>query len=264
MHIARIAAAQPGSIRRTVARWEAGTSGPDEQYQLLLAYAYARTPTGAVALGPGSDLAELLDGLAAAGVEAARLDELTATVAASITRHGMSLFAFLGGALQNDLSAALADPDRVDLSVLDGLALAAEAVNAQIGSVPFVRLHLAQAAIVDSCRHLLHGEQPDVVRTRLREVASRVYALAARIAFETHDDDAALTLYGDAVATATAAASHRVRLRPRPSSFTSASIWSPRPAPACLRNVSARRAWSCARGGRRLSWRTWTTTSTAR
>ncbi|WP_083998914.1 hypothetical protein [Actinomadura kijaniata] len=214
LRITRIAAAQPGSIRRTVARWESGKSTPDEQYQLLLAYTYARTPTGAVALGPSSDLAELLDGLAAAGVEPTRLDELTTTVAASITSHGMSLLAFLGGALQNDLTEALADPTRVDLPVLEGLAHANNAVNAQIGSVPFVRLHLAQAAIVDSCRHLLQGTQPDIVRTRLRDVASRSYALAARIAFETRDDAAALRLHSDAVATADPAApSQRALIR---------------------------------------------------
>lgn len=201
LKFARIGENSLSSIKRSIARWEAGQK-PGDQYQLLLAHAYARTPLGAVALGPGSDFRELLDAFALMGVEPERLDELANTVAVSATDSGISLLAFLGSPLQVEIAAALARPSAVELSVIDGLQAAGNAVNSKIGSVPFVRLHLAQAAIVDACRHLLSGEQAPPVRARLREVASACFALAARLAFETHDDTAALGLYDEAVAVA--------------------------------------------------------------
>jgi hypothetical protein len=119
-----------------------------------------------------------------------------------VTDTGTSLLAYLGTHLRQHLAAALARPDTVDLPLLDELCAASDAVNAQVGSVPFVRLHLGQAAVVDACRHLLAGEQAPPVRARLCQIASTAYALAARLAFETHDDGAALALYDQAVSVA--------------------------------------------------------------
>lgn len=201
LHFARIASTTLASIRRTVARWESGETTPGEQYQVLLAHAYARTSTGAVVLGPGSDFAELLNALAHFGIPAARLDEISTLIAAIATDSGMNLLAFLGAPLRDELAAALAEPDGVDIGVLDDLAAVSDRVNQQIGSVPFVRLHLAQTAVVDACRHLLGGHQAEPVRRRLQEAASSAFTLAARLAFETHDDPAALALYEQAVAT---------------------------------------------------------------
>lgn len=202
LRIDRIAAAQQASVRRTIARWEAGTVVPDEQYRLLLAHVYARTPAGDVALGPGSDFAELLDAFATYGIERGILDELASAVALSATTSGGHLLAFLSLPLRDTLTAALADPARLDPAIVDVLGTASTAVDRQIGTVPFVRLHLAQAAITEACRHLLTGPIPDVTVRPLRRVAAGAYALAARLAFETHDDQAALALYREAVRTA--------------------------------------------------------------
>jgi transcriptional regulator with XRE-family HTH domain len=200
LRFSRIGSNSLASIKRTIARWEAGESRPGDQYQMLLAHAYARTPLGTVELGPGSDFRELLDTLTAFGVAPPRVEEVATGVAASATDDGMNLLAFLGAPLRAELGAALARPDAVDIPVLEALGAASEAVNQQIGSVPFVRLHLAQAAIVDACKHLMLGTQPPLVRARLCQVAGTAYALAARLSFETHDDTAALKLYNDAVA----------------------------------------------------------------
>lgn len=181
--------------RRTIARWEAASSVPDEQYQLLLATAYARTPLGTVALGPGSDFAELLAALMRMGVSPEQIAELQTTVGAAVADAGMGMLTFLG----EELAAAVSAPESVELDVVERLGAASDAVNAQIGGVPFVRLHVAQAAIVDARRRLLSSAQPDAVRERLHQVAAEVYALAARLAFETHDDAAALALYDEAV-----------------------------------------------------------------
>ncbi|QXJ24057.1 hypothetical protein AGRA3207_005308 [Actinomadura graeca] len=214
LRIARIATAQLDSVRRAIARWEAGVSPPDERYQLLLAHVYARSPLGVVALGPGSDFEFLLETLALFGIGRERLEDLRTTVAVSVTDTGTSLLAFLAPPLRNELAGALSRPDDLDLDVVDGLVAATAAVDEQIGSVPFVRLHLAHAAVVDACRQLLLGEQADPVRTGLQVVAGRAFALAARLAFETRDDVAALALYEEAVAAVGGEApSHRALIR---------------------------------------------------
>ncbi|GLY90871.1 hypothetical protein Airi02_088000 [Actinoallomurus iriomotensis] len=209
LRVDRIASAQQASVRRAIARWEAGAVVPDEQYRLLLAHIYARTPAGEVALGPGSDLAELLDAYAGYDVPQAAIDELASTVTASVTGSGGHLLAFLNPSLRGALTAALADPATLDSAVVDALGAASVAVDRQIGTVPFVRLHLAQAAITEACRHLLAGPVPASVVGPLRRVAAEAFALAARLAFETHDDGAALALYRQAVRTADPAVPER-------------------------------------------------------
>lgn len=204
LHFHRIAANSPASIQRNIARWESGASTPKQQYQVLLAHAFARTATGHASLGPGSDLSALLDAFAEAGATAVWLAELTASVTASVTRTNLNLLAFLSEPLSADLSSALQDPGRVSPALLAELAAANNAVNEQVGSVPFVRLHLAQAAIVDVCRRLLAAPLHDDVHTTLSGVAASAFALAARLAFETHDDASALALYDEAVSAAAA------------------------------------------------------------
>lgn len=202
LRITRIAVIQPSSIRRSIARWESGANVPDEQYRLLLGHAYARTSMGTVALGPGSDFGALLDALAHLGVPEEQLTDLASTVTAATTSAGMNLLAFVSGPLRLDLAAALTRPEKVDLELLAGLEAASDTVDAQIGTVPFARLHLAQAVIVDVCRYLLQTDQPAPVQAKLRAVTARAYALAARLAFETHDDATALALYDEAVTAA--------------------------------------------------------------
>jgi transcriptional regulator with XRE-family HTH domain len=79
LRFTRVAAAKPASIKRTIARWEAAQSPPDARYQVLLAYLYARTPLGTVALGSGSDFRELLAALSLFGVEQERLVDFLPT-----------------------------------------------------------------------------------------------------------------------------------------------------------------------------------------
>jgi len=203
LRFGRIGANSLAGIKRNIARWESGATIPGDQYQVLLAHAYARTPSGSVELGPGSEYRQLLTALAELGVDQPRLDELDRTVGTIATGNGMNLLTFLGGGqLRAQLAEALARRGAIDLPTVHALRAASDAVNQQIGSIPFVRLHLAQSAIVDACRHLLSGDVPELVRPHLRQAASSAYALAARLAFETHDDAAALALYNEAIAAA--------------------------------------------------------------
>jgi hypothetical protein len=202
MGFARISAAGTASIQRNIARWESGTVKPGEQYQTLLGHLYARTPHGAAAVGPGSDFAEFLIALAEFGVASETIDELSSTVTSSVTDTGMTLLAFLGPPLRAELVTALARPETLDVELVEDLAAVTAEVNHQIGSVPFARLHLAQAAVVDSCRQFGRADLPPAVRRRLNEVAATAFTLAARLAFETHDDMAAQGLYDEAVAVA--------------------------------------------------------------
>jgi hypothetical protein len=202
MGFARIGTASTASIQRTIARWESGTVTPGEQYQIVLGHLYGRAPDGAVAVGPGSDFAEPLMALAAFGIGREALHELSSAATAGLSDTGMSLLAFLGAPLRSDLAAALARPQTLDTALLEDLAAVTAQVNGQIGLVPFARLHLAQAAVVDACRQFRRADLPSAVHRRMNEVAASAFTLAARLAFETHDDAAARELYDEAVAAA--------------------------------------------------------------
>ncbi|WP_052770407.1 hypothetical protein [Streptomyces sp. CNQ-509] len=109
-------------VQRSVARWEsARPTRPDDRYQLLLAYLYARTPTGDLALGPGSDFAELLDALAHLGEDTQALTELRRMVLRSAIDRGAGMLALLSPALEDRLAAALANPAQADEDLLTGL-----------------------------------------------------------------------------------------------------------------------------------------------
>ncbi|MEU6990431.1 hypothetical protein ABZ953_07175 [Streptomyces sp. NPDC046465] len=187
------------SVQRSVARWEAARpTMPDERYQLLLAHLYARTPAGQPALGAGSDLAELLDALRLLGESEPRLTELRSTMVRAVTDAGGGMLAFLAPGAQAGLAAALADPSRADEDVVRGLASVVSDVNAQVGSLPFVRLQLMLAPAVEACRRLLAGPSPEPLLPLLRDAAVAACALAGRLAFETRDDAASRALYAEA------------------------------------------------------------------
>ncbi|MFJ6571941.1 hypothetical protein ACIQNU_31515 [Streptomyces sp. NPDC091292] len=195
------------SVQRSVARWESDSKPilPGERYQLLLARVYARTCDGHVSLGAGSDVAELLDALAHLGEGERRLVELRTLLVKTTTDDGGGLLALLGPSTQLALSRALADPSRLDDSVLDAMRIAVGDANGQVGSVPFVRVQLLLAPIVESCRRLLAASVPDVpepLMPGLGAVAAQAYTLAARAAFETRDDEASRALYAEATAAA--------------------------------------------------------------
>ncbi|MDT0543868.1 MULTISPECIES: hypothetical protein [Streptomyces] len=192
------------SVQRSVARWESTTRPilPSDRYQLLLAHLYARGVDGHIALGPGSDFAELLDALAYLGESEARLSDLRALLIRAATDDGTGLLALLGPTTRLSMAAALTDPARVDEVLIDGLRTAVGDVNAQVGSLPFARLQLLLAPVIESCRRLLTGDVPAALLPGLRTVAAQAYTLGGRLAFETRDDQASRALYTAATATA--------------------------------------------------------------
>ncbi|MEU6394118.1 hypothetical protein [Streptomyces sp. NPDC046939] len=193
-------------VQRSVARWESGTAPvlPCERYQFLLAHLYARDADGHMALGPGTDFAELLDALAHLGESEHRLNALRTHLARTATGSGRGLLALLGPTAQDALAVALADPSRVDEGLVDLLRVALAHVNEQVGSIPFVRLQICLAPVVESCRRLLdeRASVPAAFLPDLQAVAAQAYTLAGRFAFETRDDQAARSLYSAATTAA--------------------------------------------------------------
>ncbi|GAA4966346.1 transcriptional regulator with XRE-family HTH domain [Nonomuraea thailandensis] len=189
--------ASVASVQRTVARWETSTNPilPSERYQLLLAHLYARNTEGRPLLGTGSDFAEFLDALRHLGESEQRLSELHTLLVRTTTDAGAGLLALLGPPTQQLLAAALADPSRVDEELLVALREAVSTVNGQVGSIPFVRLHLMLAPIVESCRRLTTAAIPPAHVADLRWIAAQAFMLAGRFAFETRDDEASRALY---------------------------------------------------------------------
>jgi transcriptional regulator with XRE-family HTH domain len=192
------------SVQRAVARWESSKAPilPGERYQLLLGHLYARGADGQTSLGAGSDFGELLDALAHLGESERRLDELRTLLVRTATDSGGGLLALLGPSTQLALSTVLADPAQLDEGLLDAMRLAVRDVNGQIGSVPFVRVQLLLAPIVESCRRLLDAPVPEPLLPDLQTVAAQAYTLAGRAAFETRDDEASRRLYAEATAAA--------------------------------------------------------------
>ncbi|MGW4344972.1 hypothetical protein ACWEL8_07795 [Streptomyces sp. NPDC004690] len=192
------------SVQRSVARWESSKAPilPGERYQFLLAHLYARGADGAVFLGSGSDFAEYLDALAHLGESEHRLAELRTLLVRTTTDVGGGLLALLGPSTQSALATALADPRRLDEALLAAMRTAVTDVNAQVGSLPFVRLQLLLAPVIESCRRLLDGPVPEPLLPVLRQVAAQAYTLGGRCAFETRDDVASRQLYAAATAAA--------------------------------------------------------------
>lgn len=100
-------------------------------------------------------------------------------------------------ATHSSVAAVLRDPSRLDHDLLTHLGGAVTTVNGQVGSTPFVRLQLLLAPIVETCRQLIQTDQPGP-REELLLLTTDAYALAARPAFETRDDDAAMSLHREA------------------------------------------------------------------
>ncbi|MFD0420737.1 hypothetical protein [Streptomyces parvus] len=190
------------SVQRSVARWEsAAPTLPDERYQLLLAHLYARTPAGQMSVGSGSDLAELLGALLDLGESETRVAFLRTALIRTATDTG-GMLALLSTPVQADLSAALFDSSRATEETSAGLAAVVADVNAQVGSVPMVRLQLLLTPVIDACRRLLAGPLPGPVAGHVRAVAVTACSLAGRLAFENRDDEASQALYAEATAQA--------------------------------------------------------------
>ncbi|MFJ5736619.1 hypothetical protein [Streptomyces microflavus] len=190
------------SVQRSVARWEsAAPTLPDERYQLLLAHLYARTPAGQMAVGAGSDLAELLGALLDLGESETRVAFLRTALIRTATDTG-GMLALLSPHVQADLSAALVDPSQATEETSAGLAAVVADVNAQVGSVPMVRLQLLLAPVIDACRRLQAGPLSGPAAGHVRAVSVAACSLAGRLAFENRDDRASQALYAEATAQA--------------------------------------------------------------
>ncbi|WP_030671785.1 hypothetical protein [Streptomyces rimosus] len=182
------------SVQRSVARWEsAKPTLPGDRYQLLLAHLYGRDTTGEYSLGPGSDFTELMDALARLGAGSIQLDQLRALMVRLATDAGGG-FVLLGPAIRPLITQAMTNPSSVSEVLLEGLDGTVATVDAQIGSVPFVRLRILLDPVVHACDRLI-GTGAQREHCRLSSVAARAYTLAARLAFETRDDTAAHALY---------------------------------------------------------------------
>ncbi|WP_447005876.1 hypothetical protein ACRAKI_05055 [Saccharothrix isguenensis] len=170
------------SIQRTVARWESPTdrTKPGDRYQYLLARIYAKTSTGSWALGTGSDFAVLMEALRHFGTSSQRIDRLVDSIT-----HARN--------------APTPTPARPTEDLVDHLAVTVATLNQEVGSTPFVRLQIQLAPVLNTCRKLLTQPSPT---TDLLTTAANAYALAARLAFETRDDETAMALYQNAETTA--------------------------------------------------------------
>ncbi|WP_371657133.1 MULTISPECIES: hypothetical protein [unclassified Streptomyces] len=156
---------------------------------------YARTPTGQIALGPGSDFAELIDALAHLGESARQLAELRSVLVQAATDQGGGMLALLSTAAQSALAATMADPSLTDEHAVAALSAVVSDVNSQVGSLPFVRLQLMLAPALEACRQLAIGPVPEPLLPHLRAVAVATHTFAGRLAFETRDDVASRSLY---------------------------------------------------------------------
>lgn len=190
---------QVSSIQRTVARWEsvAERTCPGDRYQFLLAHLYARTRTGDVSLGPGSEFSALLDALRHFGTPPDRIDQLIALVTRTASNEGNEILGLLPPALGSSVATARRGSIRLGHDALFALRAAVTEINGRIGSTPFVRLQLQLAPAVEACRRLLRPSDPDP-QDELVLLAITTYALAARLAFETRDDEMSMALYSEA------------------------------------------------------------------
>lgn len=190
---------QVPSIQRTVARWESPNdrTSPGDRYQYLLAHLYARTPAGSLALGTGSDFSVLLDALRCFGTSSERLRQLTEMTMRTSRRDGTDLLGLLAPAAGSAVKTALHQQPQLDRDVLGVIHETVADINGQVGTVPFARLQLTLSPVVDLCRRLQRSDS-DRRDAGLLALATDAYALAARLAFETRDDEAAIALYVDA------------------------------------------------------------------
>ncbi|RPK67652.1 hypothetical protein EES42_22255 [Streptomyces sp. ADI95-17] len=190
---------QISSVQRSIARWESKSATmPDERYQLLLAHLYVATSGGSRSLGAGSDFAQYLDALGQLGESEHRIAELRSTLLRAVTDDGGGLLGLLAPKTGVGLVQALANASLLDAETVVGLASVVADVNAQVGSLPFVRLQLMLAPALEACRRLMAGGPPEPVRERLRSTWVEAAVLAGRLAFETRDDAASRSLYEEA------------------------------------------------------------------
>lgn len=196
-----IAAVGLSTIKRTISRWENDGVSPGERYQFLLAHVFAEH-NGSILLGPGSDFDQLMTAFAHYGINATRICEIRDLTSAMRTRGNDGLLAYLSPTLNAELTMVLADPGSADVELAAKLTAAVADLNSRIGTVPFARLQLGLAPIVEACRVLRSQRLPAAIMRQFLAAATTAHALAARLAFETHDYASATDYYSEALAAA--------------------------------------------------------------
>ncbi|GAA4845669.1 hypothetical protein GCM10025787_29700 [Saccharopolyspora rosea] len=201
LSLASVRNTRPASIQRTVARWESPTAptSPGERYQFLLGHLYARSATGALALGTGSDWTLFVDALRHFGVTEHRIGHLSEMVTRSSDLDDTDALtqALVGGQL----------PAAPEEGVVRRLAHEVASINSQVGSTPLVRLQLRLAPVINLCQRMVQSTRREDVLL----LAKGSFALAGRLAFETRDDETAESLYRDAAKAAGRLPDHRHR-----------------------------------------------------
>lgn len=114
------------------------------------------------------------------------------------------------------MAARLGEPSQIGDQVLGQFAADIASISGQVGAVPFGRLQLALAPIVQACRQLAELDAP-AFRDTVALLTVDAFSLAARLAFETRDDETALALYRDATTIAGRLADRRHRAAVRAS-----------------------------------------------
>ncbi|MGH4021230.1 MAG: hypothetical protein ACRDT0_18780, partial [Pseudonocardiaceae bacterium] len=125
--------------------------------------------------------------------------ELRDTVIRSTCIDDGQPLALLTGPMRQLAVEALREPGQLDTELLDRLAASVSDVDRQIGSVPFVRLQLLLAPVIEVCLRL---REPAPLQERTDVLRCEAYLLAGRITFETRDDAAAQRWYTRAIAAA--------------------------------------------------------------
>ncbi|WP_146607569.1 hypothetical protein [Spongiactinospora gelatinilytica] len=111
---------------------------------------------------------------------------------------GRGLLAFVPPGLE-PLVSAVNGKGHLTAEGIDALEALVAHVNGRVGGAPFARLHLAMAPAVEISRRLMAAPRSEHLRQPLAQAAAGAFMVAARIAFEAHDDDTSLRLYQEAV-----------------------------------------------------------------
>ena len=181
---------QISSIQRTIARWESNTNhtAPGERYQVLLVHVYACRAVSGTGTGAEPDLATLFEALRHFNTPEQRISQL-AELATQLAAADSDV-----SPSPPSLPASEALGLKRDESSLAELRQSVAVINSQVGTVSFARLQVQVSPILQACRQLRSDGPMDEFALAAVETCS----LAARLAFETGDDDTARLLYEEA------------------------------------------------------------------
>ena len=182
---------QISSIQRTIARWESKSdhTAPGERYQILLVHIYACAAVSGIGTGAEPGLAALFEALRHFNTPEQRISQLAELATRLAATDGHVSPGPQALTASEALSARL-----LDESSLADLKQSVAVINSQVGTVSFARLQVQVSPILQACRQL----RSDGAMGEFALVAVQTCSLAARLAFETGDDETARLLYEEA------------------------------------------------------------------